>query len=156
MKQANPINITHIDHLVIRVNDLEIMIAFYRDVLGCKLERGPGKVGLAQLRAGHSLIDLVDASGPLGRQGGNLPDHTAPNMDHVCFQLQPWDTNEINKHLKRHGIQGVEVAHRYGAKGMGPSMYIKDPEGNTVELKGRFNDDHGTLQTLQENQNATR
>ncbi len=38
MKQANPINITHIDHVVIRVNDLENMIAFYRDVLGCKLE----------------------------------------------------------------------------------------------------------------------
>ena len=61
MKQANPINITHIDHLVIRVNDLENMIAFYRDVLGCNLERGPGEAGLAQLRAGHSLIDLVDA-----------------------------------------------------------------------------------------------
>ena len=59
MKQANPINITHIDHVVIRVKDLQNMIMFYQNVLGCKLERGPGEGGLAQLRAGHSLIDLV-------------------------------------------------------------------------------------------------
>ena len=136
MKQANPINITHIDHLVIRVNDLENMIAFYRDVLGCKLERGPGEGGLAQLRAGHSLIDLVDANGPLGQQGGDQPDHAAPNMDHVCFQLQPWDTDTIKDHLERHGIDAGKVAPRYGAAGMGPSMYLRDPEGNTVELKG--------------------
>jgi catechol 2,3-dioxygenase-like lactoylglutathione lyase family enzyme len=74
MKQANPINITHIDHVVIRANNLENMIAFYRDVLGCKLERGPGDGGLAQLRAGLSLIDLVDAQGPIGRHSGNVED----------------------------------------------------------------------------------
>jgi catechol 2,3-dioxygenase-like lactoylglutathione lyase family enzyme len=136
MKQANPINITHIDHVVIRVNDLERMIAFYQDVLGCKLERGPGEGGLAQLRAGHSLIDLVDASGPLGQQGGDQPDHAAPNMDHVCFQLQPWDADAIKEHLERHGIEADNVAPRYGATGVGPSMYLRDPEGNTVELKG--------------------
>ncbi len=136
MKQANPINITHIDHLVIRVNDLENMIAFYRDVLGCKLERGPGEVGLAQLRAGHSLIDLVDANGPLGQQSGDQPDHAAPNMDHVCFQLQPWDADAIKGHLEQYGIEAGKVAPRYGATGVGPSMYLRDPEGNTVELKG--------------------
>ncbi len=136
MKQANPINVTHIDHVVIRVNDLENMIAFYQDVLGCKLERGPGEAGLAQLRAGQSLIDLVDASGPLGQQGGDQPDHAAPNMDHVCFQLQPWDPEAIKEHLERHGIEADNVAQRYGATGVGPSMYLRDPEGNTVELKG--------------------
>jgi len=136
MKQANPINITHIDHVVIRVNDLESMIAFYRDVLGCKLERGPGEGGLAQLRAGLSLIDLVDANGPLGQQGGDQPDHAAPNMDHVCFQVQPWDADAIKDHLDRHGISMATVSSRYGASGMGPSVYLTDPEGNTVELKG--------------------
>ncbi len=136
MKQANPINIAHIDHVVIRVNDLQNMIAFYRDVLGCKLERGPGEGGLAQLRAGQSLIDLVDANGPLGQCGGDQPDHAAPNMDHVCFQVQPWDTDTIQTHLELHGIDAGNVAPRYGAAGMGPSMYLRDPEGNTVELKG--------------------
>ncbi len=136
MKQANPINITHIDHVVIRVNDLANMTAFYRDVLGCKLERGPGEEGLAQLRAGQSLIDLVDANGPLGKRGGDQPDHAAPNMDHVCFHLQAWSAAAIEAHLEQHGVSMGTVSSRYGAAGMGPSVYLSDPEGNTVELKG--------------------
>ncbi|MFT6372936.1 MAG: catechol 2,3-dioxygenase-like lactoylglutathione lyase family enzyme [Gammaproteobacteria bacterium] len=136
MKKANPINITHIDHVVIRVIDLESMIAFYQDVLGCKLERGPGESRLAQLRAGNSLIDLVDANGPLGQEGGDRPVHAAPNMDHVCFQVQPWDTNTIKSHLELHGINSGDIESRYGASGMGPSVYLSDPEGNRVELKG--------------------
>jgi len=136
MKQANPINITHIDHVVIRVNNLEDMIAFYRDVLGCKLERGPGDGRLAQLRAGLSLIDLVDAHGPIGRHGGDVADHTAPNMDHVCFQVDPWDTEAVQEQLRHHNVDFGEVGDRYGATGIGPSIYLQDPEGNTVELKG--------------------
>jgi len=136
MKQANPINITQIDHVVIRVNDPENMLAFYRDVLGCELERGPGELGLAQLRAGHSLIDLVDVNGPLGQQGGKQPDHGAPNMDHLCLLVEPWDAPSISAHLQQHGVEVGDVESRYGATGMGPSMYIKDPEGNTIELKG--------------------
>jgi glyoxylase I family protein len=136
MKQANPINITHIDHVVIRVNDLKNMVTFYRDVLGCKLERGPGDGGLAQLRAGLSLIDLVDAQGPIGRQAGDVADHTAPNMDHVCFQIDPWDTAVVQEQLQRHDVAFGEVGDRYGAAGVGPSIYLKDPEGNTIELKG--------------------
>jgi len=136
MKQANPINITHIDHVVIRVNDLENMIAFYRDVFGCKLERGPGQGRLAQLRAGLSLIDLVDAEGPIGRHGGNAPGQSAPNMDHVCFQVDPWNTAAVQEQLRGHEVEFGDVGNRYGASGVGPSIYLKDPEGNTVELKG--------------------
>ncbi len=136
MKQANPINITHIDHVVIRVNDLENMIAFYRDVLGCKLERGPGEARLAQLRAGQSLIDLVDTNGPIGLKGGGVPDHNAPNMDHLCLQLSAWDPDAIQKHLRENNVDFGEIAVRYGALGDGPSLYLRDPEGNTVELKG--------------------
>ncbi len=137
MNHSNPINITHIDHVVIRVNDLPSMLAFYQEVLGCKLERGPSESGLAQLRAGLSLIDLVDVNGSLGQQGGAPPDHSAPNMDHVCLQVLPWDANEINAHFKRFGVQIGEVAQRYGAAGVGPSIFLKDPEGNTIELKGK-------------------
>jgi catechol 2,3-dioxygenase-like lactoylglutathione lyase family enzyme len=136
MNKANPINITHIDHVVIRVTDMDRMIAFYRDVLGCKLERGPGDNGLAQLRAGLSLIDLVDANGPLGKQGGQLPDHSVPNMDHVCFQVSPWDPELVLQHLRDNKVDAGDVDTRYGASGMGPSIYLQDPEGNTVELKG--------------------
>ena len=73
MRDPNPINIRALDHVVLRVADLEGMVAWYCDVLGCRLERGPGELGLAQLRAGSALIDLIDVAGPLGRQGGAAP-----------------------------------------------------------------------------------
>lgn len=136
MSEGNPINITRIDHVVLRVSNLGQMIAFYRDVLGCRLERGPGDLGLAQLRAGDSLIDLVDVAGKLGRQAGGPPDHAAPNVDHVCLAVHPWDADELIRHLRQHGVEPGEVAARYGALGMGPSIYIDDPEGNIIELKG--------------------
>lgn len=136
MQVANPLNLTHIDHVVIRAKDMDKMVAFYRDVLGCRLERGPGELGLAQLRAGLSLIDLVDVNGPLGQQGGEPPDGRAPNVDHICFQVEPWDAELILEHLHQHGVQTGEVEKRYGASGMGPSIYLDDPEGNQLELKG--------------------
>ena len=136
MKKANPLNITRIDHVVIRVRDLQNMIDFYQQTLGCRLERGPGHIGLAQLRAGQSLIDLVDANGPLGRKGGANPDHTAPNMDHVCLAVEPWDQQAIEQHLRENDVEFTPVAMRYGASGTGPSLYLRDPEGNTVEIKG--------------------
>ncbi len=134
--KPHPINIRLIDHVVIRVEDLDTMIDFYCRVLGCRLERGPGELKLAQLRAGESLIDLVDARGRLGRESGGLPDHSAANMDHVCLQLQPWDVDAILAHLREHEVDVGDVADRYGALGSGPSVYLKDPEGNMVELKG--------------------
>ncbi len=136
MREANPINVRAIDHVVLRVIDLEQMVAFYSDVLGARLERGPGEIGLAQMRAGSSLIDLVDAQGPLGRQGGKLPDHSAPNMDHFALHIRPWDNEAIRKHLERHNVEFSETLTRYGALGSGPSIYLSDPEGNQVELKG--------------------
>lgn len=136
MHDPNPVNIRLIDHVVLRVNDLEAMLVFYTNVLGCKLERGPGELKLAQLRAGESLIDLVDIAGPLGRQGGRPPDRGAPNVDHVCLQVEPWDAAAIRTHLEQHGVTVAEIESRYGARGQGPSLYIDDPEGNTIELKG--------------------
>jgi catechol 2,3-dioxygenase-like lactoylglutathione lyase family enzyme len=135
-KTPNPINIVQIDHVVIRVDDLEPMIGFYAAVLGCRLEKGPGEIGLAQLRAGSSLIDLVDVNGPIGKQGGDPPEHNAANMDHVCLQIRPWDAEAIRAHLKNHGVEPGEAVTRYGAEGDGPSIYIVDPEGNNIELKG--------------------
>ena len=135
--RPNPINITRIDHVVLRVADMQPMIAFYCDVLGCRLERGPGDNGLAQLRAGDSLIDLVDIAGPLGGSG-KAAERTAQNMDHVCLQVRPWDETVVQNHLQAHGVDAGTVASRYGATGQGPSIYIEDPEGNTVELKGNI------------------
>jgi glyoxylase I family protein len=118
------------------------MVEFYCDVFGCRPERGPGKAKLAQLRAGNSLIDLVDADSTLGRKSGDVPDHKAPNLDHVCLQVQPWDADAIRKHLRSHEVEVGEIVTRYGAVDFVPSLYIRDPEGNTVELKG-MNDPGG-------------
>jgi len=136
MPEHHPITLRAIDHVVIRANELETMIAFYRDVLGCREERRSDELGLVQLRAGGSLIDLVDVAGRLGREGGRAPDPDARNMDHFCIQVEPWDADAIKAHLRNHGIEAGDAVMRYGALGSGPSIYIADPEGNTVELKG--------------------
>jgi len=136
MRPANPINIRQLDHVVLRVENLELMVEWYCNVLGCRLERGPGELGLAQLRAGASLIDLVDLAGPLGSQGGAPPKNGGRNMDHFCVQVVPWNAEAIVAHLERHGSDPGTIATRYGAEGSGPSIYLRDPEGNTVELKG--------------------
>lgn len=136
MDKANPVNIAGIDHVVLRAKDFEALVTFYQNVLGCRLERGPGDLGLAQLRAGAALIDIVDVYGPLGRQGGDPPAHDAPNMDHFCVQVRPWDPAAIQAHLAAHGVESGNVEQRYGATGSGPSIYLTDPEGNVVELKG--------------------
>lgn len=132
----HPVSIRVIDHVVIRAREPAALIAFYRDVLGCALEKEQGDIGLYQLRAGASLIDVVDAAGPLGRNHPEPPAPAGPNMDHFCLQVDPWDADALTAHLHRHGVAAGEVVRRYGALGYGPSIYLEDPEGNTVELKG--------------------
>lgn len=130
------IQIREIDHLVLRVIDLDRMLAFYRDVLGCTVERRQDAIGLVQLRAGRSLIDLVPVEGPLGRAGGAPPGKEGRNLDHFCFRVEPFDEVDIRRHMAQNKVEAGEAATRYGAEGEGPSIYIADPEGNVVELKG--------------------
>lgn len=130
------IRIRDIDHLVLRVVDLDRMLAFYCAALGCRVERRLDDAGLVQLRAGRSLLDLVPVDSPLGRAGGGPPEAQARNLDHFCFRLEQFDEAAIRATLERHGVDAGKVEMRYGADGVGPSMYLRDPEGNVVELKG--------------------
>ncbi len=125
-----------LDHVVLRVRDIESALGFYRDVLGCTLERSLEDIGLYQLRAGRSLIDLVPVESQLGRMGGAPPGSDGRNVDHIALRIDPFDAEALRTHLEAHGITTGEVARRYGAEGQGPSIYIEDPDGNTVELKG--------------------
>lgn len=136
MPAEPPIVVRGLDHIVLRVTDLEAMIAFYGEVLGCRVERRRDDIGLVQLRAGHSLIDLVPVAGLLGRNGGAAPGVEGRNMDHLCLRLDAFDEAAIRRHLEAHGSAAGPVESRYGAEGEGPSIYLLDPEGNTVELKG--------------------
>ncbi len=129
-----PLSLVGLDHVVLRTARPERMVAFYREVLGCAVERRVDSLGLTQLRAGASLIDLVDTGGALGRAGGPPPGPQARNMDHFCVRVADFDT--VVQVLAAHGIDTPEPARRYGAEGFGPSLYIEDPDGNTVELKG--------------------
>jgi glyoxylase I family protein len=129
------IHIATIDHVVFRVRDLEAAIRFYTVILGARLEKVQEEIGLWQLRIGSSLIDLVPVDGQIGRQGGAPPGPEGRNVDHVCFRVLPWDGEAILAHLRSHGIEG-EIVSRYGAEGDGPSIYLSDPEGNALELKG--------------------
>jgi glyoxylase I family protein len=128
--------IRHLDHIVLRVSDLAAMRGFYMNVLGCTEERRQEEIGLYQLRAGASLIDLVPVDGKLGRMGGAAPGAEGRNMDHFCLRVEPFDDASIRAHLAAHGVAAGAVESRYGAEGEGPSIYLTDPEGNVVELKG--------------------
>ncbi|HEX2197956.1 MAG TPA: VOC family protein [Burkholderiales bacterium] len=115
-----------IDHVVLRVRDIDAMRRFYCDVLGAEHVAWRPELRLSHLRAGSSMIDLVLADGP--REG--------ENMDHFCLRVEPFDAQAIMAHLQRHGVAPGEIRPRFGAEGNGPSIYLTDPEGNTVELKG--------------------
>lgn len=127
-----PFSLLGIDHIVLRATDPQAIERFYVEVLGCTLEKRQDK--LTQLRAGGALIDIVpaDAAGPAGgssRSGG-------ANLDHLCLRIAPFDHAAIAGHLAAHGVPCGPEKSRYGAEGRGPSLYITDPEGNGVELKG--------------------
>ena len=122
-----PFAVRGIDHLVLRARDTAALISFYRDVLGCAVERVSGD--LTQLRAGGSLIDIVprDGNGEGGRGGRN--------MDHLCLTLSPFDVDDVASWLRGNGVAVGEIARRYGASGYGRSIYLTDPEGNGLELR---------------------
>jgi len=128
--------VKHIDHVVLRVTNLRAMLDFYTNVIGCSLEKIQEGLGLYQLRAGSSLIDLIPVDGQLGKVGGAAPGKEARNLDHFCLRIDPFDADEIFMHLRSYGLEPGNVESRYGAEGEGPSIYVTDPEGNVVELKG--------------------
>lgn len=130
------IKIRDIDHIVLRVVDLPAMLRFYCDGLGCRIERRQDEIGLIQLRAGRSMLDLVPLDGKLGRAGGAAPGKEGHNVDHMCFRVEPFLEPAIRAHLASLGIEAGPVESRYGAEGEGPSIYLSDPQGNVVELKG--------------------
>ena len=132
----NPIQPAGFDHIVLRIVDKQAMVAFYTDILGCTLDWDRPELGLTHIRAGASLIDLVTVDGRLGQMGGAAPGAEARNLDHFALAIRPFDEAAIRKHLAAHSVAIIDEGERYGAEGDGTSLYIQDPEGNTVELKG--------------------
>ncbi len=131
------IRIRNIDHVVLRVTNIERSLAFYGEVLGCTLDRPRPELGLYHLRAGSAFVDLVDINGPMGRGGEPPADMEGHNMDHVALKLEEFDEIAIRAHLAAHDVAVSPMMQVYGAEGDGPAFYIDDPDGNTIELKGR-------------------
>ncbi len=129
-----PFVVRGIDHIVLRVRELPRALKFYRDVLGCPVEREEPELGLTQLRAGRSLIDLVTIDGPLGRPAAARA--SAPNVEHFCLALAPFDEADLSSWFASCGVGVIDPSSRYGAEGEGRSFYIVDPDGNRIEVKG--------------------
>lgn len=137
MSSERPFELQRLDHLVLRVQDLERALAFYRDVLGCTVARERPSLGMVHLHAGASMIDLVAVDGSLGRRGGAAAGTQGRNLEHLCLRIEPFDEARLREHLQVHGISvDGEVASNLGAEGDGMSLYVRDPDGNGVELKG--------------------
>ena len=130
------LSIRSLDHLVLPVRDLEAMTRIYTEVLGLTVERRADTIGMVQLRAGAQLVDLVSVDGMLGRQGGSGPGPEGRNLDHFCLNVADFDLGRVIAHLQAHGVAVGESGRRYGAGGFGVSVYLTDPEGNGLELRG--------------------
>jgi catechol 2,3-dioxygenase-like lactoylglutathione lyase family enzyme len=130
------IKVLGIDHLVLRTRDVAALLRFYCDGLGCTIEKRRDDLGLVHVRAGRSMIDLVDVNGPLGKAGGAAPGPDGRNLDHFALRVETLDVDAIRAHLAGFGATPTDVVQNFGAEGTGPSIYVRDPDGNTVELKG--------------------
>ncbi|MDQ0465672.1 glyoxylase I family protein [Caulobacter ginsengisoli] len=130
------LQITGIDHLVLRAHDAPRLIKFYTEVLGLAVERDQSAIGLTQLRAGTSLIDIVAVDSLLGRLGGAGPAAEGRNLDHFCLNVAGFELEAVRAHLESHGVEIGESGVRYGSGGEGVSLYLRDPEGNGLELRG--------------------
>jgi catechol 2,3-dioxygenase-like lactoylglutathione lyase family enzyme len=132
-----PFKVQRIDHVVLRVTDVERSVTFFKTLLGCDIVKRRDDLGLVHLRAGASMIDLISVGGSLGRKGGKSPGDEGRNMDHLCLRVQPFDEAAILAFLTASGVTHTPKAqNNFGAEGAGPSVYFTDPDGNEIELKG--------------------
>jgi len=137
MSSDRPFEIQRIDHVVLRVQDMERAVAFYRDVLGCSVARERPTLGMVHMHCGASMVDLISVDGPLGLRGGPAAGVQGRNMEHLCLRVEPFDEAHLREHLAAHGVAvDGQVRSNLGAEGDGLSLYLRDPDGNALELKG--------------------
>ena len=117
------IEVVGLDHVVLRTEAPEALVAFYQKLFGCEVERSVGEF-LWQLRIGDSLLDILRGA----RSGANV--------DHFCLRILNYDEDRILGILAAEGVEAEAAGEIYGAQGFGRSIYFIDPEGNRVELKG--------------------
>jgi glyoxylase I family protein len=130
-----PFALEGIDHILLLVNGMNPAVRFYTEVLGCTVEDALPQYGMLQLRAGAALIDLVDISAPEAAWA-KPPVAGGRNFDHLCLALGVHDEAALRRHLARHHVEIIEEGVHGGSRGESLSLYIRDPSGNVIELKG--------------------
>jgi catechol 2,3-dioxygenase-like lactoylglutathione lyase family enzyme len=130
-----PFALEGIDHILLLVKGMNPAVRFYRTVLGCKVEGRLPQYGMLQLRAGSALIDLVDILVPEA-SWANPPVAGGRNVDHLCLALGAHDEAKLRRHLARHHVDIIEEGIHGGSRGESLSLYVRDPSGNIIELKG--------------------
>jgi glyoxylase I family protein len=134
----SPLMVVELDHVVLRCRQQDRTLDFYSRVLGLKEERRIGQLGLIQLRAGASMVDLIPTVEPRV--------DTGTNVDHFCLGIETDDLGSVISYLRSNSVEILgEPAMRYGARGMGNSIYVRDPEGNIIELKQTPSQGQATL-----------
>ena len=127
---STPFQLQRLDHLALRTSNVERLVSFY-ELLGCTVVREIESMKMIQLRSGASMIDIIgtdelDGADPAGR-----------NLDHFALRIEPFDESDILAFCAEHQIEAQTMAQPLlGADGYGPAIYIRDPDGNRVELKG--------------------
>ena len=130
-----PYALEGIDHILLLVSGMHDALRFYCDVLGCRIESELPEFSMVQLRAGSALIDLVDVGASAGKWA--LPEIPGGrNLDHVCIAITACDEQDLRDYLAAHDTKIVEERLHKGARGNSLSIYVRDPSGNTIELKG--------------------
>ncbi len=134
-KSLPPFSLVGLDHVVFLVDDMPCALEFYASVLGCVPGYSYPALGMEQVWCGSALIVLWDVTHP-GASSAIPPVAGGRNVDHLCIATSPFAPAAMRRHLADHGVKIEREAVHGGARGMGHSFYIKDPFGNTLEIKG--------------------
>lgn len=120
------IRVSGLDHIVLTVADAHRSLAWYGGLLGLEplrvSEWEAGEVFFPSVRVdATTIIDLIEVP------------RTGVNMDHVCLVIDPVDLAALAADPDLDVVEGP--VRRWGAQGEATSLYIRDPDGNTVELR---------------------
>jgi catechol 2,3-dioxygenase-like lactoylglutathione lyase family enzyme len=120
------------DHVALVTRNLPAMKKFYCEGLGLALEsESKAKAGyqVVTLRAGDSVLDLFEAT----------PTNPAPlanlSEEHFCLRATGSSIYDVIATLKRKGMEPTQAEVNRGAGGKGLSTFVRDPDGNKIEIK---------------------
>ena len=120
------VRVTSFDHVVLRVRSADRSLAWYKGVLGLASDREDdwrrGDAPFPSVRIdGGTVIDLVEG------------ERTGENVDHFCLVVEGADMAALASSGDFDVVDGP--LPRWGARGRGTAVYVRDPDGNVVELR---------------------